>query len=78
MDSILLTTRWGATRHIVRVDKKSLTSWPDFRNTILAAFPIISRDAKVTFHILIAGAGGDPSALTEVEICDVTDLSALR
>ncbi len=78
MDSILLTARWGSTRHLVRVDRASLGSMEAFTLAILSAFPTVARDARVAFYILIAGGGGDPSRLTEVEIGDVTDLSALR
>ena len=74
MDSILLTVRWGSIRHLVRVEKGA--NFDSFRQATLTCFPTIDPDSNVNFHILIPGA--DPTKLTEAEICDSTDLSALR
>ncbi len=78
MDTILLTTRFGATRHLVRVDKASLSSWASFRTSVTRPYTSLSPDAPLSFYILMPSAGGDLTRLTEVEICDVADLSALR
>jgi hypothetical protein len=79
MDTVLLTARWGSTRHLVRLDRAKLADWAAFSQAVVAAFPTLSPGPaqEVVFSLLVPG-GSNPTALTEAELCDVTDLSALR
>jgi hypothetical protein len=78
METVLLTARWGSTRHLVRLDRESLADFALFAAAVRAAFKTLAPAAALSCARLLPGAGGDPTKLTEAEICDATDLSALR
>lgn len=76
MESIILTTRFGARRTVVRVDASSLTSLEEFKEALCGPHSI--SEAVEAFILVQSQPGSATSTLIEVQLADVSDLGALR